>query len=142
SRNSLHCAPMRHSLRMSRPYAGAVRLRHSRSGQSGWKRRGYWSAAKRLRPDDGALMALEKFVSARCTLQRTPAAAGKLSDGQAFQPGRRGDRSPDIGTSRYPDGPPNSHACERFYVAEKFESKCGGERISPDDGRSSLRLSA
>ena len=40
--------------------AGGVRRRHSRSGRIGWKRRGCSSVAKRLRPDDDALIAAHR----------------------------------------------------------------------------------
>src|SRR5437764_6858028 len=49
---------MRRSLIRSRRCAGAVRRRHSRPGQSGWKRRICSSVAQRL-PDDDGLLALE-----------------------------------------------------------------------------------
>ena len=58
SRSSRPCALTRRSSRRSRRCAGAVRLRRSQPGQSGWKRRGCSSVAKRLRADDDVLSAL------------------------------------------------------------------------------------
>ena len=52
SRILRRCARMRHSSRLSRRYAGAVRGRRSRRGQSGWRRCSWSSGAKRLQADD------------------------------------------------------------------------------------------
>jgi len=56
----------------------------------------YSLACRAVAPREGGcqFVVKRKLFSARALLQRMPATAGKLSNGQAFQQGRRGDRSP------------------------------------------------